>query len=149
MLKLPSSLARTDSWRIVSTIALFALVLLGAEAAFPSEENDALPPDAQRTESRRATGVAYIDLSSRVRARLESNYTDDLTISDQLARPYVYLNGPDIRSNPSLESRIALTRSLSERIEVGVVWGVRSSLGNIDLFDIERQTVGAMIRIVP
>jgi hypothetical protein len=85
----------------------------------------------------------------RFRARFEASYTDELYVSDELAGPCLSNVGPSIRNDHSLESRVALIRSVSDRIEVGIVWGARRPLMNLNLLDFERQTVGAIIRIAP
>jgi hypothetical protein len=99
-------------------------------------------------ETGRTTGLAYIDLPMLVRASFDSKFTDRLYASDELAKSYVASFGPNLRNDHSLESRISLTRSISDTIEVGIVWGGRSRLTTIDVFDFERQTIGAMLRFV-
>jgi hypothetical protein len=98
---------------------------------------------------RRPQGLAFVDLPMRMRARFDASYMNDLYASEVLARPFVGTVGPNIQGSESLASQFALTRSLSKTVEVGIVWGARSRIGRINLFDFERQTVGAMIRIVP
>ena len=98
---------------------------------------------------RRAKGIAFFDLPLQIRAHFDTTYTYHFYQSDELAMPFLDPAGPRIREVMSLESRLTLARSLTDHIEVGIVWGARSPISQIDLFDFERQTVGAMIRIVP
>ena len=130
------------------SLLVFGLASAGDAAAFePGRANPSMRGPARAL---RATGIAHFDLSDRVRARLESSCSEDPTISDRLIRYHVRSRGPGRRTHASVENRIALTRSLSDRIEIGVVWGMRSSLADVALFDfdIDRHTVEAMIRIV-
>ena len=84
-----------------------------------------------------------------MRARFDATYMKDFYTSEVLARPYLGTAGPSKHDSKSLASQFSLTGSLSDRIEIGVVWAARSRIGGINLFDFERQTIGAMIRIVP
>ena len=84
-----------------------------------------------------------------MRARFDASYMKDLYASEVLARPYVESAGPSKQSSGSLASQFSLTGSLSDRIEIGIVWAARSRIGRINLFDFERQTISATIRFVP
>ena len=132
---------------LVSTIAV--ILLCGPLAAFSFEENGVGDRSNDSQESIRASRFAYIDLPMRIRARFDTIYTDDLYASDKLAKPYTSSVGPGIRNDHSLESRVALVRLVSDRIEVGVVWGSRRPLMDLNPLDFERQTIGAMIRLIP
>ena len=132
---------------LASTIA--AILLCGPLVAFSSEQNEVSDRSNDSLESRRAKKNAYIDLPMRVRVRFEASYTDALYVSDELASPYVSDVGPSVWNDHSLESRVALIRSISDRIEVGIIWGARRPLMNLNLLDFERQSIGAMIRIAP
>ncbi len=97
-----------------------------------------------------AKGRAYLDLPMRLRARFGTSYTDPIFVSDPLAEPYAAGVGPDIGNDDAFGSRIALiTHSISDKIEIGIVWGTQNPLTKFNFFDFERQTVGALIRIVP
>ncbi len=120
-----------------------------ADTAFSSDEIEAPNLKAPTPPNRRAEGLAHYDLPMQLRARFDVTYWNDFYASDALARPYVSATGPRIERNQSLESRVALTRAFSDRVEIGIVFGTRSPVGQLDLLDFERQTVGAMIRIVP
>jgi hypothetical protein len=141
--------------RSAAGAALAAILLLGAPAAFSSDEADItdgadLADDPQPSpETGRETGLAYIDLPMDFRARYDATYTNLLYMSDRLARPYAANFGPNLHSDYSLESSIALTRSISNKIEIGIIWGGRSPIGNVAVFDFDRQSVRAMISIVP
>lgn len=134
---------------VVSTLAAGLTLIVVAGAAFSSDEIEVQFLEAADRLDRRAEGLAFFDLPLRVRARFEVTLMNDLYASDALARPYATTAGPGFENDESLESQFALTRALSDTVEIGVVWGARSPVGPIDLFDFERQTVGAMIRIVP
>ncbi len=159
MPKSPPSIAKPRHERIASRVSRPALSVLAIgisliglacpESTLASEPATTRNREPHPPGGLRETGIAYVDLSSRLRARLESNYSEDPTFSDRLARLHVRSNGPGRRSRASIENRISVTRSLSDRIEVGVVWGMRSSLTDVALFDIDRHTFEAMIRIVP
>jgi hypothetical protein len=133
----------------VSLPCVAVILLLGAQVALPFDEVDL--PDAHRPSARseRATGLGYIDLPLGFRARFEAAYTNDLYVSDELARPYTADVGPNLRIDPALESSIALTRSISDKIEIGIAWGARTPIVNADPFDFDRQSVRAMVQIVP
>lgn len=159
----PSFAVRRFLLRIPSDApAVLAVILfLGAPTAFSSNEIDmtdmtdmtdvaVFADDRQPSpKSGRATGLAYIDLPMDFRARFDATYTNHLYVSDRLARPYTANFGPNLHSDYSLESSIALTRSISDRIEIGITWGGRSPIANVGLFDFDRQSVSAMVRIVP
>ena len=132
---------------LVSTVA--AILLCGPLAAFSSEQNRVGERNNDSQESIGASRFGYIDLPLRIRARFDATYTDELYVSDELAGPYLSSVGPGIRNDHSLESRVALVRLVSDRIEVGIVWGSRRPMMNLNLLDFERQTIGAMIRLVP
>jgi len=137
--------ARTDRRplsRLILMIVSFTIFV--SSDAFSS---DLIESEAPR--ARRAEGLAFVDLPLNIRARFDVTYSDDLYRSDALARPYATVAGPRIRDDESLESQFALTRSLSENVEIGIVWAARSPVAPIDLFDFHHQTIGAMIRIVP
>ena len=151
MLMAPVSTSTFRFRRLAASVsAVAAMLLCNPGVAFSFNEYDMLDPNVRSLESGRVRGLAaYIDLPMHFRARLNTSYTNGFYVSDELAKPYVTAVGPDFRNDHSLESRIALTRSISDKIEIGIVWGARSPLPNIDLFNFERQTVRAMVRIVP
>jgi hypothetical protein len=128
-------------------VALILLCPLGVAQA--SDEMDR--PDSSRasTDRERIRGRASFELPMELRARFESNYTDARYVSDRLARPYVTAGGPNLQNDHSLVSQVALTRVISDNIEIEIVWSTRSRLTNINLFDFDRQTIGAVIRLVP
>jgi len=132
---------------LVSTIA--SILLCGPLAAFSSDENGMDDRNNDSQASVRARRFAYIDLPMRIRARFDATYTDEFYVSDELAKPYISGVGPGIRNDHSLRSRVALVRLVSDRIEVGIAWGSRRPLMNLNLLDFERQTIGAMIRLIP
>ena len=145
----PDLLRQFRSTLVMSLTAAVLICLCSASAAVAFDRDDERTFDRPSRSSYRETGLAYIDLPLRLRARFDIAYVDDVYQSDALARPYVTVSGPSLRDDESLESQFALTRSLTDKVEVGIVWHARSPLAHIDLFDFERQTVGAMIRIVP
>jgi len=122
-----------------AVLAIVAILLCSPLLAFSSDENDLRDPEEE--------GGTYFDLPMDVRAHIDATYSDEFYVSDELARPYVSDVGPRIRNDHSLESTVALMRLISDRIEIGIVWGARRPLMNLDLLDFERQTVGAMIRL--
>ena len=122
--------------------AIVAILFCSPLLAFSSDENDLRDPKDDE-------GGTYLELPMDLRAHFEATYSDEFYISDELARPYVGAVGPRIRNDHSLESTVALMRSISDRIEIGIVWGARRPLMNLNLLDFERQTVGAMIRLTP
>ena len=128
---------------------LAVLLFLGAQIAFSSDEMDLPDAPGWSPRSERATGQGYIALPMGFRAHFDAVYTNDLYVSDELARPYTADVGPNLLMDPSLESRIALTRPISDKIEIGIVWGARSPIVNVYLFDFDRQSVRAMVHIVP
>ena len=149
--------SRFSAGRIRPVIRLLSVVVailfwdLGL--AHASEDADAMDPSqvsqTKMASPSRARGQTTIDLPRGVRARFESTYTNELYLSDKLARDFLADIGPDLRMDRSLESRFSLTRSISDRIEIGIVWGARSRLTTVNLFDFERQTIGAIIQLVP
>jgi hypothetical protein len=143
-----TSTARTP--RLAISIALVtALLTLLATASVAGDELRAAALLPRADEDRRPTGIAYVDLPLRWRARFDAAYTNNFYPSDGLARPYAAAVGPSLDRNHSLESRIAIARPLTDRIELELAWGARSRLGSADLLDFDRQTVGAVIRIIP
>jgi len=134
----------TSAW------AVAAILLCNPDVAFSSDENDSLGPSVRSImKTGPAKGRAYLDLPMRLRARFGTSYTDPIFVSDPLAKPYAAGVGPDIGNDHALTSRIALTHSISDKIEIGIVWGTRNPLTKFNFFDFEGQTVGALIRIVP
>lgn len=133
----------TSAW------AVAAILLCNLDVAFSSDENDSLDPSVRSMKTGPAKGRAYLDLPMRLRARFGTSYTDPIFVSDPLAEPYAAGVGPDIGNDHALTSRIALTHSISDKIEIGIVWGTRNPLTKFNFFDFEGQTVGALIRIVP
>lgn len=140
MLKIPFSL---------SISIVVAMLFCGSGVAFSQDETDAVGPGFFSLGDERSSALAYFDLPMRVQAQFETTYTDGYYIADVLSRPYAIRFGPPIIADHALESRLALTRPISDKVEIGIVWGMRSRLRGIDRFDFDRQTVRAMIRIVP
>jgi len=128
--------------------AVTAILFADFGVAFSSDENNLLGRSVDSVKIGRATGLAYVDLPILVRASFASTLTDGLYLSDELAKPYVANFKPNLRSDHSLENRISLTRSISDKLEIGIVWGARSRLTKINFLDFERQTIGAMLRFV-
>ncbi|MBC8187382.1 MAG: hypothetical protein H8E78_04130 [Proteobacteria bacterium] len=145
----PDLLRQLLSTIVMSLMATVLICLFSTSAAVAFDRDDERTFNRPSRSSYRETGLAYVDLPLRLRARFEIAYTDDVYQSDALARPYVTVSGPSLRDDESLESQFALTRSLTDKVEIGIVWRAWSSITHVDLFDFERQTVGAMIRIVP
>jgi hypothetical protein len=87
-------------------------------------------------------------VTSPLYGSFDSCYANGLYVSDELAKPYVAAFGPGLRNDHAPQNRVSLTRLISDRIEIGIVWGVRSQLSTIDSFGFERQTIGAMLRFV-
>ena len=149
------SLGKVDLSRLaVATLAIALALQILAGVAHSLDEVKTQEVKAQKADSstrpnRRAEGIAYLDLPLRLRARVDFSFMDDLYVSDALARPFASAAGPSFDDAELLESQFVLTRSLSDKIEIGIVWGLRSPVGRMDLFDFERQTIGAMIRLVP
>ena len=134
---------------VVATLAA-VLILFGATGtAFSSDEPELRIREVSARSNHRAEGLGYFELPMRIRARFNISFKRHVYASDALARPYVTKAGPGLKADESLQSQFALTRELSDRVEIGIVWGARSPVSRIDLFDFERQTVGAMIRITP
>ena len=136
-------------FRSAALASLAVILFLGAPTAFSSDEVDVADDRQLSPKSGRATGLAYVDLPMDFRARFDATYTNHVYLSDRLARPYTASFGPNLHSDYSLESSIALTRSISDRIEIGIMWGGRSPIANVALFDFDRQSVRAMVRIAP
>lgn len=124
-------------------------------AAFTGTTPSAPSSDAARlavpalAQAWRETGLAYVDLPMRFRARFDSTYSSNRYLSEDLARPFTAQTGPSRDREHSLEHRLAVTRPVIEGIELELAWGGRSELGGVNLLDFNRHTVGAVIRIVP
>jgi hypothetical protein len=129
------------------TTLVLALMLCAAPPLARAEDE----PETLDTASEkwRVRGLAFIDLPLRIRARFDSTYTRNNSLSDDLSLPYVTHVGPGIRGERSLESRFALTRPITDKIEFEISWGTRNSLAGNDPMSFGRQTVGAFIRIAP
>ncbi|GEM_PF-4181278 len=97
----------------------------------------------------RAQGLAFIDFPFRIRARFDANYSHFRTRPDHLAAPHVAHAGPGLRFDRHIDSRVALTRPLTEGVEFEVVWETRNRIEAGDPMAFGRQVVGAMIRITP
>lgn len=97
----------------------------------------------------RARGMAFVDLPLGVRARFNATYTRNLYVSEDLAARYAIDMGPAISGQRFLESRFALSRAISDRVELEIAWGTRNLLEGSDPMRFDRQTVAAMIRITP
>lgn len=133
-----------------TSIAAIAVVLLGAASvSWAADEINRFESGRLLAPAGRATGLLHVDFPMSIRVRFDSTYTNDFYLSDTLARPYAFAEGPWLSDDPSLENRFALTKMISEKIEIGVVWRSRSSISKLYLFDFERQIVAAMIRITP
>jgi hypothetical protein len=135
-----------------SVLPTLLLLLTVAFVATPSTARedphwiDTLEADLARWSSQR---VGVIELPFGVRARFNANYTRHLYPSDRLASSFVAHSGPGLLKERSLESRIALSRSLTDNIEVEIAWGARNRVGSNDTMSFQRQTIGALIRITP
>ena len=123
--------------------------LLGGGAAFAFGEVEDVEPDAQKSApiEWRSTGIAHIELPMGFRARFEATTTRNLYHSEDLAESFI-TGGPQLRYRSSLESRVSLSRALGQNVEFEIAWGARSPIENVDLLDFERQTVGALLRVV-
>ena len=142
------SLAVADrTLAIASTTLLLALMLCTLPPLALAGSAAEAPDNA--SEKWRARGLAFVDLPMGVRARFDSTYTRNPFQSDDLSLPYVTHTGPGIRGERSLESRFALTRPITDKIEFEISWGTRNSLASNDPMGFGRQTVGAFIRIAP
>ena len=97
----------------------------------------------------RPQGLAYVDLPFRIRARFESSYQPYSTVSDLLAAPFVTSTGPQLVRQHLIETRIALTRPLSERVELEITWHARNRIARGEAMRFRRHVVGAMIRFTP
>lgn len=146
----PSSSKRIRAIRsgVALCVMLTALVLGPISASgqdFVFEVSKETPPIIDW----RAKGLAYIDLPLRIRARFDATYMHHSYVSDRLASPFVNSVGPGIDSDRSLESRIAFTRPISERIELEIAWETRNQITTSNPMGFGRQIVGALIRITP
>ena len=112
-------------------------------SADPAEEDTLAVPDW------RERGLAHLDLPLHFRARFDTSYTRHLTGSDRLASPLVGRAGPGLVLDPVLETRVAITRPLADRIEFEIAWETRNELAIGDPMAFGRQIVGAFIRITP
>lgn len=123
--------------------------LLGGGAALALEEVEDVESDAQKSApiEWRSTGIAHIELPLGLRARFEAIATRNLYHSEDLAESFTK-GGPQLRYSRSLESRISLSRALTQNMELEIAWGARSPIENVDLLNIQRQTFGALLRIV-
>jgi len=97
----------------------------------------------------RAQGLAYVDLPLQIRARFEASLERFRTRPDHLAAPLVAQAGPGLRFDRHIQSRVSLTRPLTEGVELEVVWETRNRVESGDPMAFGRQIVGAMIRITP
>ncbi len=95
----------------------------------------------------RSKGIAHIELPLGFRARFDATATRNLYHSEDLAESFI-AGGPQLRYRRSLESRISLSRALAQNVEFEIAWGARSPIENVDLLNFQRQTVGALLRIV-
>jgi hypothetical protein len=153
MMSAPPGSSSSRSRRIPSAAATalaFALLQgLVAPVAFGQDGPGQESPAAPQVQKTRAGGLAFLDLPLRFRAHLDASYNRSLYASDALSRDHVSEFGPQLDTHRSLESHVALTRFVSDRIEIGIVWGGRRRITDTNLLDFERQTVGAMIRFTP
>jgi hypothetical protein len=134
--------ARRPVGRLGLLIVLVSII--AASDAFSFDSND-----SKLSLARLAEGLAFVDLPMGMRARFDVTYSDDVYRSDVLVRPFTPTTGPRIRDDESLESQFTLTHSLSEKVEIGIVWATHSPVAPVDLFDFHHQTIRAFIRIVP
>ena len=95
----------------------------------------------------RAKGLAFIDLPLQVRARFDARFDRFGTRPDGLAAPLVANTGPGRRFDRHIQSRVALTRPVTEGIELEVVWETRNRVEAEDPMAFGRQLFGALVRI--
>lgn len=146
----PTSLrARRFLAVLVVVLAAALLQALGAQAGFARNNLDVDRSDPVIEEQWLPHGPAILELPLDFRAQLEARYTRTLYTSDALTRAHLGQFGPSLGGGQSIQSQLALTRFVSDRIEIGIVWGGRSRLADTDLLNFGRQAVGALIRIVP
>ncbi|MFK7898452.1 MAG: hypothetical protein AB8G23_21645 [Myxococcota bacterium] len=141
---------------IAKTILTFVAIagLLGPGAAFSLESDEQriaavapAPEEKAKPIEWRSTGIVHLELPLGFRARFDAIATRNLYHSEDLAEAFI-TGGPQLRYRRSLESRISVSRALAQNVEFEVAWGARSPIENVDLLNFERQTVGALIRIV-
>ncbi len=143
-----SATRRSDRRRLAHRLLVAALVLIAFAASAPGAMAD--PPKALiEVPDWRERGLAHVDLPLRFRARFDTSYTRHTTGSDRLASPFVGQLGPSLDLNPVLETRVAITRPLADRIELEISWQTRNELTMGDPMAFGRQIVGAFIRITP
>ncbi len=138
--------------------ALVLALLLAAPAAYAEDDRVRWlevvgegfeQPLFRPNEDWRARGLAFVDLPLQIRARFDASYGRFRTQPDHLAAPLVAEAGPGLRFDRHIQSRVALTRPLTEGIELEVVWETRNRIESGDPMAFGRQVVGAMIRITP
>jgi hypothetical protein len=134
---------------VIAVLAASTLQCLVAVTGFATDTIDPASVGPRMGRSGLGQGLTILDLPLQFRAQFDATYTRSLYASDILATPHVNEFGPSLRDDHSLQSHFELTRFLSDRIEIGIVWGGRSRISETDFLDFGRQTVGAMIRFIP
>ncbi len=140
----PSRFAAAAS-RLARPLAFAALLFLGLWAAAPAAADEPVRRDVPRT----ALGVSLVDIELPLdfRARLTGSYGWTRNAIDALAFDRFSRPGPAVRLDSVVGSRFAIGRPLFDRVELEVAWDTRSVLSFSAGPELDRQTVGAFIRI--
>ncbi len=148
MSRSPRPTSRAAAARTAPILALCLVVGL----AVPSAAEPSIAPEArsEASDAWRARGLAYLDLPLRFRVRFDASYTRHAYASDDLVFAHLRAagrGGPGRQLDRSLISRLALARPILERIELEIAFASHNRLATRGPMDLERHTIGALIRV--
>lgn len=145
--------ARGAHARIPSVAFAVVLVMLAllstATTAFALDAPDLLDEIHARNTQWRESALGEMTLPLGFQAHFGAQYTWHLYRSDRLAQPFVAEAGPGLLKERALESRFALSRVLTDKIEFEIAWQTRSRIESDDPMSFQSHSVGALIRITP
>jgi len=140
----------TQPPRVFLLIGLLTGLLLawspGDARAFGEPDSSGSPeqPDVRTSDD----SLFDFGLPLSFRIRLDGTYTRNRYASEVLSSLLRTARfGPPLGTPLAVESQVALTHSVGiEGLEIGVAWGSRSRLSDLNGIDFGRQFVGAVIR---
>jgi hypothetical protein len=94
-----------------------------------------------------ARSVLELELPLALRFRLDGAYGRDRYASESAAFARATRVGPAATHSHTLESRVALVRPVWRGLEFGVAWTARGLLSTSAGLDLDRQVLGALIRV--
>jgi len=97
-------------------------------------------------DSWRARALARFELPFDLRMRVETSYTYDRFHNDNFSHAIATLGGIRKREDDILRGRLALSRAIVDHVRLEVYWRGTRRLSNVDLFDYDKQVVGAVLR---